>query len=147
MSSSAARSTMRTVAIIVGVIALLIGAWFLATQFQRGTADYRGDTDLIEDTQANADFRRTAYESFFDKCAAVQTTEARILALQAEAETASEARAEEIAATITANQAQRARLINEYNADAAKDWTSGQFQASNLPYRLDANQETTTCAL
>lgn len=127
-------------------LALIIGAWFAITQFQRATADYRGDTALIEDTKANANFRRQAYDTFFDRCAAIQTTESRIAALETEAETATEKRAQEIASTITANIAQRANQINQYNADAAKDWTAGQFQANSLPYRLDLNQEKTTCA-
>lgn len=134
------------VAITIG---LMLGLWFGITQFQRATADYRGETDLIEDTEANAHFRRTAYETFFDLCASVQSAETRIDALVEELHSDPPPRtyrAEELRATITAVRSQRASQINQYNADAAKDWTVGQFQANGLPHRLNEDQEKTTCA-
>lgn len=133
--------------VILGIV-LIIGIWFGVTQFQRITADYRGETDQIENTEANAQFRMQAYDGFFDKCSAIQTAEDRIDALEAELETtSSDIRKEELNTAITANKANRNGLINEYNADAAKEWTVGQFKSQDLPYNINKEQENTTCVL
>lgn len=128
-------------------VLLIIGAWFAITQFQRGTADYRGETGVIENTEANAQFRMQAYDEFFDLCASVQTYETRIEALEEELESAEGTRANELKTALTANKAQRAGLINQYNVDASKEWTVGQFQSQDLPFKLDIEKEKTTCAL
>jgi len=140
------KDALRYIGAALGGIALLGGAWFGWTQFQRTTADYRGETRQIEQTQANERFRIQAYDSFFDLCAAVQTDEARLDALATELDTdPSSGRVEQINASIAAIETSRASKINRYNADAAKDWTVGQFQANSLPYRINLEGET-TCA-
>jgi hypothetical protein len=137
----------KVVLIVFLGIVVLFGSWFGITQWQRATADYRGETGMIENVDANAEFRQQAYEKFFDLCASVQTDETRISGLQNERDTTgpSDSRKEQINASITAIQSSRAGKINQYNSDAAKDWTSGQFLDSGLPYRLDVNKEKTTC--
>ena len=53
-------------------------------------------------------------------------------------------------ANIAANQSVRAEGINQYNADASKSYTEGQFKSSRLPYQLPAGPyekgESITCA-
>lgn len=139
-------SRKQTVGVVVLAVVVIVALWFGTTLWQRWTADWRGETAQIERTRADENFRIQAYDTFFDRCASVQTSEARIEALEEELETASDVRADEIRATLTAVRAQRATQINQYNADAAKDWTVGQFQANGLPHRLNIDQEKTTCA-
>lgn len=131
------------------IVAVLLGAmWIFGIGwFQRGTADFRGQTGLIERTKANAAFRQQAYDHFFDLCSAVQGDEGRIEALEEEnAASPTPERRTQIQASITAVRSSRTEKIRTYNNDAAKDWTVGQFRANDLPARLDPNGESTTCA-
>lgn len=96
----------------------------------------------------SGNYRIAAYNHFFDLCASVQTKEATIAALQQELATRPpESRIEQINASITANVAGRADDINQYNADAEKDYTLAQFRASKLPFQLDPRTKETRCAL
>lgn len=135
--------------VLVGVVLLVLSTmWVFGFGFfSRATADFRGETEAIEQTRADGDFRISAYNRFFDLCSAVQADEDRIAAQRQELELASESRAEQIRANITALQGSRAEKIRTYNADASKDFTVGQFRDSNLPYQLNINDESTTCAL
>lgn len=116
--------------------------------FQRSTANFRGETEQIEKTRANGDYRIAAYDHFFNLCASVQSKETTIKALEKELHRKpgpSEARTEQIYGAITANEAIRAETINQYNVDAEKAATIGQFKASNLPYELNVNAKETSC--
>lgn len=133
------------VILLILIVAMWIFGWGL---FQRGTADFRGKTEQIEKTKANADYRIASYDHFFNLCASVQSKEATIKALEKELErkpAPSQSRTEQIYASITANEAIRAETINQYNVDAEKTATVGQFRASNLPYELNVNTEETRC--
>lgn len=133
------------------IVVLLVAAsmWLFGWGFfQRETAGFRGETDQIEQISADADYRIAAYEWFFDQCAAVQTKESELAAARTEleAEGLSDYRRQQLNANITAITAARADLINQYNAEAAKADTAANFQSSDLPYNLDTESETTTCA-
>ena len=135
-------------AAIAIVVALVVGAMALFGFgfFQRTTANFRGENSQIEKTKANGDYRIAAYDHFFNLCASVQSKEATINALEKELQRKpSEARVEQIYAAITANEAVRAESINQYNVDAEKAGTIGQFRASNLPSELNVNSEETSC--
>lgn len=136
-------------AALVLVVALVIGgmAVFGVGWFQRSTADFRGETAALEQIKADADNRISAYEYFFDLCASVQGHEDTIRALEAElAGDPSEDRAEQIQGAITANRAQRDAKIRQYNSEASKDYTTGQFRDADLPAELSIDAEETTCA-
>lgn len=143
-------------AVILGAIALVVivalsaMAIFGVGLFQRETANFRGETAEREKVLADPNYRIANYTRFFDLCASVQNKEATIRALEAElndpANPPSAARKAQINATITANRAQREAAINQYNASAAQEDTRANFHASNLPYRLDAKTQETTCA-
>lgn len=136
-------------ALFIAVLLVAASMWLFGWGvFARGTADFRGETDQIEQISGDADYRIAAYESFFDQCAAVQTKEAELAAARAELETEglSDYRRQQLNANITAITAARADLINQYNADAAKADTAANFRSSDLPYTLDIESETTTCA-
>lgn len=143
-------TTAATVTGAAAILAILILAamWVFGWGFfQRETADFRGQTDQIEQISADADYRIAAYEQFFDLCAAVQTKEAELAAAEAELALHEQGtyRHNQLLANITAITTARADLINQYNADAAKADTAANFHSSDLPYNLDIESETTTC--
>lgn len=139
-------SLLAGIAVIIVVLILSAMAVFGFGLFQRGTADFRGGTEQIEQTKGNGSYRIAAYDHFYDLCASVQNSEATIAALEQELETnPSESRVEQINASITANRANRASSINEYNADARKEDTLANFMASDLPYQLNSTDKETTC--
>lgn len=151
-TARAVASTFRWViggAAIVLVLITVIGAmWIFGFGFfQRSTADFRGETAALEEILADPHNRITAYDHFFSLCASVQSAEGTIRALELELETTepSEARVEQIQGALTANRSRRETLINEYNADASRDYTVGQFRDADLPDRLNVSDEETTC--
>lgn len=134
--------TILAVALLVGSMQIFGWGWF-----QRSTANFRGETAALEQIQANPNSRISAYDHFFSLCASVQGHETTIKALQSELETdPSPRRVEQINAFITANRAARDVKIQQYNQDAQRNYTVGQFRDAGLPEKLDINEEVTTCA-
>lgn len=136
-------------AALVLVAAIAIGAmWVFGWGwFARSTAEFRGETAALEQILADPDRRITAYEHFFNLCGSIQGHEDTIRALRTELETTdpSDARREQIEGAITANQAARDQKIREYNLDARRDYTIGQFRDADLPHELDIDTEETSC--
>ena len=115
--------------VIGGVIA---GAW----AFRYFTADVRGRIDAQEIRKAGP-LRVAAYNHFFNLCASVQGLEASLEAQEAQlAVTESGKDRERVRSNIAGLTAERERSIRQYNADARKDYTIGQFRDSDLPYQL-----------
>lgn len=146
----------RTSSWLIGVIAAVIVVVLIAGVmwvggfglFSRATANERGKTDVRERTVADGQYRIAQYDHFWDLCGAVQSTEDAIANTETElAAKPSEERAEQLRANLTAQRNQRAELINQYNADARKAGTAGQFRDSALPYQLDKKAEATTCTV
>lgn len=134
-------------AVPVLLVALIFGSIYGVGWVKQITADFRGETEQKEQTIADGSYRIVAYEHFFDLCAAVQTAEDSIASLEAELDTEPpQGRVTQINASITALRNSRADLINQYNADAAKEDTRAAFHSSDLPYQLDNDTEETTCA-
>jgi len=142
-------------AIIIGIIAFIV-VIVLATMwifglgfFSRATADFRGETSQIERVQADPDYRIASYDRFFNLCGDIKTKEQNIINLELELETTEpdSPRADQLRSGITAQRNIRAGLINDYNADATKEDTRANFQASSLPFQLNPTDEETTCAL
>ncbi len=109
------------------------------------SAPFRGEAENRENTVGSGEFRQTTYEEFFDLCAAVQNAEGTIQALQEERKAASETRTTQIDQSITALKATRIESVNAYNSKAAQEHRA-PFRDKDLPYRLDATAERTTCA-
>jgi hypothetical protein len=99
-----------------------------------------------EITTSRGDYRIASYDHFTDLCAAVQAKEDQIAVMRAELRHAHGFRRSQLLTNITALRTSRAELIREYNGDATKDFTRGQFRDSDLPYQLDVDDEDTTCA-
>lgn len=142
MRNKAVAVTGTLLAIVLLFLIAVYGFGFL----QRSTADFRGETDQIEDTKANSDYRIAAYDHFYDTCAGVQSLEGKIGNMSEElAQTDSAQRKDILNASLTASKNKRSELITEYNADARKEATEGQFRSSDLPYELNENEEETVC--
>lgn len=137
------------IAAIAIIAAIVIGAMavFGFGLFERSTAGFRGGTEVINKTKGSGAYRIAHYNHFFELCAAVQSDEATIEALEREEKKdLSASRREQVQASITANEANRAEDINQYNVEAREGATAGQFKASNLPYELNAKERPTKCA-
>lgn len=131
--------------VVIFAIVFLVGVYGFGF-LKRTTADFRGETEAIEETQANGDYRIASYNHFYDLCASVKSLENKIDNMKSELEkTDKDQRELVLNASITASKNKRAELINTYNADARKDFTVGQFRASDLPYQLDVDEEETIC--
>lgn len=131
---------------IVASVAILLTLIYGGGMLQRITADFRGETSQIEQTEANADYRISAYDRFYDKCMSVKSIESKIKNLTDELEqTDKEQRKDILNTSITASKNKRAEMIQSYNADARKEDTRAKFKASDLPYELNENEEETIC--
>lgn len=135
-----------TIGVLILIISTILVSVYGGGFLQRMTADFRGETSQIEQTQADADYRISAYDQFYDKCSGVQSLESKIENLTEELEAAEDEKRKSVLNTsITASKNKRAEMINDYNADARKEATRGQFRASDLPYELSEEEEETVC--
>ena len=133
---------------LIGVAVLFLVITFGFGSLQRWTADFRGETKQIEQTEANENYRISAYDQFYDRCASVQSIESKIKNLEDElAETDEKQRQSILKTSITASKNKRAEMMQKYNADARKEDTRGKFKASDLPYELNENEEETVCEI
>lgn len=123
------------VAVVVAVALWLVLASAL-WGFSVATAGIYGRGEAEKRIQS-AGNRIAAYDHFFNLCASVQSDEASLDAQydRLEATTDPEKR-ERIETNIAALKANRLKGIFQYNADATKDYTIGQFRDSGLPYQL-----------
>lgn len=136
-----------TLGALLAIFALMFIIFGMVFAFRWVTAEPRGKLEARETIQSGP-FRIAAYDLFFNRCAQVQSDEATIRALQQELKTNPPAsRVTQVHATIAALRSGRAEKINQYNADARKDYTIGQFRASGLPYQLFIESEVTTCVI
>lgn len=136
-----------SVAGLLGVVLLVS----LIVGFQWISAPFRGALDARETIQADGDFRIAAYNTFFNRCANIQTHEARIESLETELNDEqnppTSARVSQIQSSLSAIRSQRAEDINLYNSEASRDWTVGQFRDEGLPHELDIDAEETDCTV
>ncbi|MFJ5156348.1 hypothetical protein ACIQCF_33270 [Streptomyces sp. NPDC088353] len=134
---------------IVGIAALAVCSLVAIYAFggvSQLTAPFRGETDKRNRTEGSGAFRLSAYEEFYDLCAATQTAEQQLKALQDELDDKPSAdRAERIRTSITAVKASRAESITTYNSKASQEHRQA-FQDTNLPARLDITAQETQCA-
>lgn len=128
------------------VVALAAVVIYAVGGLARLTADWRGEGEQIEKTEADGDFRVSTYEDFWALCIAAQDAEYQITSLKAELETDPDAdRVQTIQTSLTAIRSNRADAINEYNALAAQEHTEA-FRDAGLPAQLDTDTEETQCS-
>ena len=131
---------------IAMVVLIVVVFTFLGLGWRYILADPKGKVQAQEQIKAGP-ARIAAYNHFFDLCASVQSDEAAIQSLNQEMNTTkpTPSRVTQINASLTALRSARAEKINQYNADARKGYTIGQFRSLQLPYTLVLTQEVTSC--
>jgi len=126
---------------VLGFVILLVVitvSWGAATGFKYFTAEKTGQAEAEQQIQS-AEFRIYSYNHFYDLLVTINAAEAQYDA-QYELMEAQDAGSESYQKTlrnIAAVKAQIARLKVQYNADAEKEETIGQFRSNNLPERVD----------
>jgi hypothetical protein len=127
------KAALIVIASVLAVAAIMVGAYAI----KWATADVRGNVAANEAIKADPQFRIEAYERFFNACASIQALEAQLVAQTAELEAKpTEKRRLQIATNITALTGARGEAVAQYNADARKSYTAGQFRSSDLPFQL-----------
>lgn len=134
----------RIIAWLTGLAVVIGGIWYASHLIQRETADTRGQTRVVEQISADADYRIGAYESFYNRCHAVKAKEGEIaLAEEALAGTGTDSwNYSQLERNLLALKNSRIQLIEAYNADASKEDTAANFLASDLPHQLDTKEKT-----
>lgn len=127
---------MRKFLIAIGALAILAGVIVGGYAIKYYTADVRGRVEANEQIK-NGSNRIAQYDKFFNQCAAIQGLEGSLDSFAVElAATTNDDDRSRILANITGVSAQRSRSIAQYNADARKNYTDGQFRDSDLPYQI-----------
>ncbi|WP_405797531.1 hypothetical protein [Streptomyces sp. NBC_01506] len=129
---------------VVGVAVLGVVGVFVFGGAGWGTAPFRGEAQVREDTVGSGAFRQSTYQEFFDLCEAVQNAEGAIRVLDEERESASDVRKTQIDQSVTALKVTRIESVNDYNSKAAQEHRA-PFRDRDLPYRLDAGADDTIC--
>lgn len=125
---------MKVFLVVMAVVIVLIGGGWAFRYF---TAPIEGRVTAQEQIQS-APMMITAYNHFYDLYAAIKSYDPMIQAQKdILAQTTSETDRSRILINIAGITAQKARSIQQYNADAQKEYTIGQFKDKSLPYRLN----------
>ncbi|OGZ61467.1 MAG: hypothetical protein A2932_01675 [Candidatus Spechtbacteria bacterium RIFCSPLOWO2_01_FULL_46_10] len=147
--TSVLRMAMWTIGTIFFFVALWIGVASAVWGFEVATAGIYGRGEAQRQIQS-APHRIAAYNHFFDLCAGVRIDEQSLEAQAAQLEATDDSfQRTRIQTNITGLIGHRASLIEEYNANARKDYTEAQFRDSDLPYQIPAtawkNGDRTSC--
>lgn len=124
---------------VLGIVALVIALTLISWGFGWVFAGPKGALQARQEILSGAN-RIQAYNHFFDLCASVQKLEVSLDAQQAELATAIGDDRERIQANIAGITAERGGAIAQYNADARKSYTIGQFRSLALPYQLPTSE-------
>ena len=117
---------------------LIVGSWGMATGFKYFTAEKSGQAEAERQIQS-AEFRIYSYNHFYDLLVAINSAEAQYDTQWElkEAQASDSTTYQKTLRNLAAIKAQIARLKVQYNADAEKEETIGQFRANNLPERVN----------
>lgn len=119
---------------VVLIAILMIALWGFGVL----TADIKGQGEAHKEIHS-AEFRLEAYNYFYDQYHSILGMEgsidANINTLSQFENTSKEYG--RIVINIAALQSLRHQAIQEYNANASKDYTIGQFRDAGLPYQLE----------
>jgi len=136
---------MKTVTIGIGVvlalIVLLVGTICLGYGIRYWTAPVLGKIEVQVQTHT-AEYMMQAYGNFFDLKATVDANKQSLCNAKATlAETCDAAEQTRLRSVILGIKNQITRDVQTYNADAAKDWTVGQFLDWSLPASLSTEYD------
>lgn len=117
---------------MVVIAAIVVAVWAIRYY----TAPIEGRVGAQERIQS-APNRIVQYDHFFNLCAGVRADEASLDAQTEQLKaTTDEFQRTRVQTNITGLIGHRAGLIEQYNANARKDYTAGQFRDSDLPYQI-----------
>lgn len=135
-------------ALFLIVVLVMAFMWMFGVGlFEKKTAAFRGDVKATEQVQADGRYRIAAYDQFFDLCSSIQAKDDQIKNIEGQIATEQDpVYRRDLHTSLSALQYQRSEAIRQYNADAAKAGTVGQFRDSGLPHDIDVNEENVTCA-
>ena len=125
---------------VIAALILLAGALF---GWQWVTAPFYGKLDKRQTVQSG-DFRLYSYNHFYDACASIASDQQSLQAqkdMLSRSDSISQRQLERIHTRIAALKGQIAREIEQYNADARKEESMGQFKAHDLPNSIPRNPE------
>ena len=126
--------------IVLGVVCLL-GLIFGSWAWRYYTAPIKGRVTAQEQIQSGQN-RIQKYNKFYDMCARAQSLTDKLDAQQEQLEnTKEEDRKSRIRTRIAGLKGEFSRVVRQYNADARKSYTAGQFRSSDLPYQLSTDYE------
>lgn len=123
----------------LAAVVLVVALIFVTGGISRGTADFRGGTEVKERTVSDGKYRIASYEHFYDLNASVEALNKQICTMQSTNSLPASQRETNILALTN----QRIAAVEQYNADVQKAETLGQYKANDLPYQL--TQETPSC--
>ena len=126
--------------VVVLIIGMTVGGW----AWRYYTAEPKGIVDAEEQIQSGAN-RIDKYNKFFDLCASVQRQKRSLEAQESILESSPDNEKSRIRQNIAGLQAQVQGTVSRYNSLSTRGYTAGQFRASNLPYKLSVEGDT-TCA-
>lgn len=125
------------------IVAVILLAAFIIPVIVFGvrwvTAPAKGALDAREQIQSG-DFRIQAYNHFFDACASIQTSEAAIDSTKIQIKDNTDPTdLNRLQTNLNGQTVARADAVNQYNADARKGYTQGQFRSASLPYQISTD--------
>ena len=137
---------------VFGGIFAVVGLFLLAAALNLGglalnaeLAPWIGEKKQVIKTN-DVNYRIPAYDHFFNLCASIQAREDQIDNMQLLDDNDPTK-----STNIVGLQNLRQSDIRQYNADATKEGTLGQFRASNLPYYIDpaayTGENKTSCSV
>lgn len=128
---------------IIGISVLIIIALFVLVFVGWGwrwlSAPIEGAVGMRERTN-DADYRLYSYDHFYNMYAEIQTFEDKIQNQQQYLKTVDieSDEAQRIRRNINALRNRRDAVIRQYNSDARKEESRGQFLADDLPYQVNS---------
>lgn len=119
------------IALVWGIVA---GVWGLGV----ATADLYGRGQAHKVIHS-ADFRIEAYDHFFNQYASIKSLEGKIDELAATLNQLEPGTRDynRVLISLAGTKGLRHEAIQQYNADARKSWTEGQFRDNDLPYQIE----------
>lgn len=123
---------------VFAAVALIVAVAVTIAIVRWVTAPAKGRVQARQQIQSGS-FRIAAYDSFFNACASIQGVEGQLDAQLEEEKTATGDDLARVQANIAGLKGARAQAVAQYNADARKGYTVGQFRASDLPYQLSTD--------
>lgn len=140
--------------IAIGFFVLLglgLGLFVLNQEVLRWEAPIIGKTERIQIVNSG-EFQLRAYNHFFDLCASVKSAETRIDNAKESLDSSQQGDRNYDVFLLNYNAAKQSRAdaVNQYNADATKDWSEGIFLDADLPWQISTEYQPyggkTTCA-